>query len=144
MPPYGELLGKDQVNSLIDLIFREFIRIPRNDKKGDISAPTRPAEFFTGEKTEKEYRSLCSSCHGVAGTGKGPDYLKYLPRPRDLTNHPYFQSIPDDRIALEIAHGVPGTAMSSFSGKISAEGIWSLVKKVRALSGSTGEVGHSN
>ncbi len=144
MPPYGELLGKDQVNSLIDLIFREFIRVPRGEKRKDISTPARPAEFFPEEKTAQEYRSRCSSCHGVAGTGKGPDYLKYLPRPRDLTNHPYFQSIPDDRIAFEIAQGVPGTAMPSFNGKISAEGIWSLVKKVREFSGSKGEAGHSN
>lgn len=143
MPPYGELLGKDRVNSLIDLIFREFVRIPRPEKKTDLFAPPRPATLFTAEKTDKEYRRKCSSCHGIAGTGKGPDYLTYLPRPRDLTNHPYFQSISDERMAMGISHGVPGTAMPSFSGKIPPEGIWSLINKVRELSGTTREASHA-
>jgi len=138
MPPYGELLGAEKVNSLIDLIFREFIRIKRNDKRNDLSVPPRPSILLPKEEIEKEFRKYCSVCHGIAGTGKGPDYLKYLPRPRDLTNQPYFRSLPDDRIALAIAYGVPGAAMPSFIGKMTPESIWSLVEKIRELSNSHG------
>ena len=136
MPPYGELLGHEAVNSLVDLIFREFMRIKRDDKRGDLTAPPKPAVILSPEKTEKVYTKHCSSCHGVAGTGKGPEYLKYLPRPRDLTNRPYFRARSDEKIALTIFYGVSGTGMSPFSGKISGETVWSLVIKIRELSGS--------
>ena len=138
MPPYGELLGRESINSLIDLIFREFIRTRRDDKRTDLTVPPRPAVLLEKKKGEKVYAKYCSSCHGVAGTGKGPEYLKYLPRPRDLTNRPYFRALTDERIALEIAYGISGTAMAPFIEKISGEDIWSLVKKVRELSGTYG------
>jgi mono/diheme cytochrome c family protein/nitrite reductase/ring-hydroxylating ferredoxin subunit len=130
MPPYGELLGHEGVDSLIHLIFREFIRIKRNEKRSDLTVPPRPAEMLPRDNTEKDFRKHCSSCHGVAGNGKGPEYLKYLPRPRDLTNRPYFKSIRDDRITLAISDGVAGTGMGPFRDKISPESIWSLVNKI--------------
>jgi mono/diheme cytochrome c family protein len=144
MPPYGELLGDDAVNSLVDLLFREFIRTDRKDKSPVPTLPLRPASIATGEKVEKEFVKQCSSCHGVAGNGKGPDYLKYLPRPRDLTNRIYFLSLTDERIALSIFYGVPGSAMRPFASKISPESMWSFVNRIRDLSKSQRETGKSN
>ena len=144
MPPYGELLGRESINSLIDLIFRELIRTERKDKSSPITLPQIPAVLLTKKQVEKEYIKHCSSCHGIAGNGKGPEYLKYLPRPRDLTNRPYFVSLTDERIALSIFSGVPGTGMRPFETKISAESLWSLVNMIRELSKSHGETDRSN
>ncbi len=144
MPPYGELLGREAVNSLVDLIFREFIRIKREEKKTGFGVPPKPATLLSQNATEKEYRQMCAACHGIAGTGRGPDYLKNLPRPRDLTNQPYFKSLSDDRIAGAISFGVPGTGMPAFGEKISPEKVWSLVGKIREFSGRHGEDSHSN
>jgi len=144
MPPYGELLGGNAINSLVDLLFREFIRTDRIDKSPVPTLPQRPAGILTGEKVEKEFVKYCSSCHGVSGNGNGPDYLKYLPRPRDLTNRLYFQSLTDERIALSVFYGVPGTAMRPFASKISPESIWSFVNMIRELSKSHGETNKSN
>jgi len=144
MPPFGELLGHEGVDSLIHLIFHEFIRIKRSEKRSDLTLPTPPAEMLPRDKTEKDFGKYCSSCHGVAGNGKGPEYLKYLPRPRDLTNGPFFRSITDDRIARAISDGVPGTGMGPFRDKISPETIWSLVNRIRELSGSDGKTAESN
>jgi cytochrome c553 len=144
MPPYGELLGDDAVNSLVDLLFREFIRTDRKDKSPVPTLPQEPADILAEEKTEKEFRKYCSSCHGVTGNGKGPDHFKYLPRPRDLTNRLYFLSLTDERIALSISYGVPGTAMRPFASKISPESMWSFVNKIRDLSKSKGEAGKLN
>ncbi len=141
MPPFGELLGKERVNSLVDLLFQEFIRMPRTEKRSELTLPSRPAKILSREKTEKEFARNCSSCHGVGGNGKGPEYLKYLPRPRDLTNQPYFNSLTDDRIARAIFYGIPGTAMAPFLKKISAESAWSLVDSIRELSRSRREGG---
>ena len=132
------------VNSLVDLLFREFIRTDRKDKSPVPTLPQRPAGILTGEKAEKEFAKYCSSCHGVAGNGKGPEYLKYLPRPRDLTNRLYFLSLTDERIALSVFYGVPGTAMRPFASKISPESIWSFVNMIRELSKSHGETSKSN
>ncbi len=143
MPPYEELLGRESVNSLIDLIFRELIRMERNDKSPLITLPRIPAALLTGEQAEKDYIKHCSSCHGVAGNGKGPEYLKYLPRPRDLTNRPYFASLTDERIALSILSGVPGTGMHPFD-KISPQSLWSFVNRVRELSKTHGEIDKSD
>lgn len=144
MPPYGELLGQEGVNSLVDLVFKEFIRIKRDDKKTGFAPPPKPADLLSREAAEKEYQKKCASCHGIAGTGRGPDYLKYLPRPRDLTNRPYFESLTDDRIARSISHGVPGTGMSAFGQKISPGMVWSLAGKIREFSGRHGKGSHSN
>ncbi len=144
MPPYGDLLGDDAINSLVDLLFRELIRTDRKDKSPVPTLPQRPAALLTGQGVEKEFAKYCSSCHGVAGNGKGPEYLKYLPRPRDLTNRVYFQSLADERIALSILYGVPGTAMRPFASKISPESIWSFVNMIREFSKSYGETSKSN
>jgi mono/diheme cytochrome c family protein len=144
MPPYGDLLGGDAVNSLVDLLFREFIRTDRKDKSPVPTLPQKPVGILTREKVEKEFAKHCSSCHGVAGNGKGSEYLKYLPRPRDLTNRPYFLSLTDERIALSIFYGVPGTAMRPLASKISPEFIWSFVNMIRELSKSHGETSRSN
>jgi mono/diheme cytochrome c family protein len=126
------------------LVFREFIRIKRNEKRSDLTVPPRPPQMLPRDKIEKDFRRNCSSCHGVAGNGKGPEYLKYLPRPRDLTSRPYFNSIMDDRITLAISAGVAGTGMGPFRDKISPESIWSLVNKIRELSGTDGKPAESN
>jgi cytochrome c2 len=144
MPPYGVLLGQEAVNSLVDLIFKEFIRIKREEKKTGYEVPLKPANLLPKDTAEKEYRKHCASCHGIAGTGRGPDYLKHLPRPRDLTNRPYFETLTDDRIAGAIAYGVPGTGMPEFLEKISPETVWSLVGRIRQFSGRNGDGSHSN
>ncbi len=113
MPPYGELLGQETINSLVDLLFQVFIRTERMVKVMN-TPPPRPKTLPPSEDNLSTFRKKCSLCHGFQGKGKGPAYLKYLPRPRDLTNFPYFGSLTDERIAIAIAYGVPGTGMRPF------------------------------
>jgi mono/diheme cytochrome c family protein len=128
------LLGSEAIHSLIDLLFREFIKIKRNNKVEVQPVPPQTKIFLSREQREKTYKKFCSRCHGVAGNGRGSEYLKYLPRPRDLTNHPYFRKIDDGRIGQAIYSGVPGTGMGAFSARLSSEIIGSLVKKIRDFS----------
>lgn len=137
MPPYGELLGQESVNSLVDLLFKVFIRAERSEKV-PITPPPKPKTFPTTEENLSTFRKKCSLCHGPQGKGKGPDYLKYHPRPRDLTNVHYFGLLSDERIAIAIAYGVPGTGMRSFSNNFRPESIWGLVSLVRKFSSERG------
>jgi len=133
MPPYGQMFDRATIDSLIDLLFRGFIRSERKGKKIPVP-PARPVLLPKVEEMRSTFQKKCARCHGAYGTGKGPDYLKHLPRPRDLTNSPYFKGLTDERIAVTIASGVPGTAMRAFAGTIPDDTIWGLVGTVRLFS----------
>jgi cytochrome c2 len=137
MPPYGELFDRATVNSVIDLLFRAFIRANRADKKIP-GSPPKPAVLPKAEAMTSTFEKKCAQCHGVHGTGKGPEYLKYLPRPRDLTNRPYLNALTEEQIAAIIGSGVPGTGMAAFSHSIPPESVWGLVGIVRAFSQGLG------
>ena len=137
MPPYGQMFDRSTIDSLIDLLFRGFIRSERKDKKVPVP-PARPVQLPKIEAMRSTFKKKCARCHGAYGTGKGPDYLKYLPRPRDLTNSPYFNGLTDERIAVTIASGIPGTAMPAFAGTVTDKTIWGLVGAVRGFSHAKG------
>ncbi len=77
----------------------------------------------------------CTRCHGRSGTGTGPEAREHLPRPRNLTNTPYFAALPDRRILRAILDGVPGTAMPAWRDTLDAKEAWFLVATVRRLAG---------
>ena len=132
MPPYGRLLGRESRERLLDLLFDAFIGVPRQDKAERPPLPARPA----ARAEDTLFGKLCQNCHGVAGTGTGPEHLKYLPRPRNLTNRPYFAPQDDERIARSIADGIPGTAMPAFRNRLNSEELWAMAEKVRTFSES--------
>lgn len=131
MPPFGRLLDAQGRERLLDLLFSAFVGVPRHDKATLPPLPARPSTL-PEEMGEDLYAKRCSRCHGIAGTGTGPEHLRYLPRPRNLTNRPYFSTLADERIAQAIRDGIPGTAMPPFGDS----GLWALVQEVRALSGA--------
>lgn len=136
MPPYGRLLNRQNRDALLDLLFSAFIGTARNDKAELQSLPVRPAASRPAKDIDTLYSRHCLRCHGIAGTGTGPEYLQHRPRPRNLTNRPYFAAVDDDRIARSIADGVPGSAMPAFRQKLQNAEIWALVTKVRSFSES--------
>jgi mono/diheme cytochrome c family protein len=139
MPPYGRLLAAGEREWLLDVIFAAFIGIPRGEKADIPPPPTRPDAPLEKAQADTFYKDLCARCHGKTGTGKGPEFLRYLPRPRNLTNRPYFNGIPDARLAVTIRDGVPGTAMPAFGQRLSAGDLWGMVDKVRSFSGEFDE-----
>ncbi|NIQ96374.1 MAG: cytochrome c, partial [Desulfuromonadales bacterium] len=64
-----------------------------------------------------------------------PEALEHLPRPRNLTNSPYFAALTDERILRAILDGVPGTAMPAWRDTIGADDAWALVAQIRRLAG---------
>jgi mono/diheme cytochrome c family protein len=134
MPPYGRLLSQSTRNNLIDLLFEAFVGIDRSDK-APLSPLPAPGLFVVSHKrAARIFEKFCARCHGITGTGKGAEYLKYLPHPRNLTNQPYVSAISDERIARTIYDGSPGTAMPSFRERMSSDELWALVKRVRVMS----------
>jgi mono/diheme cytochrome c family protein len=134
MPPYGRLLDHESRERLLDLLFDAFIGVPRHDKAELAPLPALPMTALPPPMANTLFGKLCLRCHGVAGTGTGPEHLQHLPRPRNLTNRPYFAALSDERIARAIADGVPGTAMPAFRERLKSEELWALVGKVRTFS----------
>ena len=67
----------------------------------------------------------CSMCHGENGKG-----YSFIHSP-DFTDPKWQASIKDAQILDAIKHGVKGTAMPSWSGKLSEKEILALLKYVR-------------
>jgi mono/diheme cytochrome c family protein/cbb3-type cytochrome oxidase cytochrome c subunit len=135
MPPYGQLLSDSERNDLMDLVFSSFVGVNRMEKDALKPLATRPPVAASPDKGETLFQKHCLRCHGQAGTGTGPEYLKYLPKPRNLRNSLFFTGIENDRIARSVYDGVLGTAMPAFRDKIKPSDLWLIVEKVRQFSG---------
>jgi mono/diheme cytochrome c family protein len=134
MPPYGRLLSDSERNDLVDLTFSTFVGINRHQKDALSPLPQKPSQLPSPAQGERLFQKNCTRCHGKAGTGTGPEYLKYLPRPRNLRNSLFFASIGDDRIARSVYEGVPGTAMPTFRNRLKPDDLWMIVRIVRQFS----------
>ncbi len=134
MPPYEKVLPETARDDLLDLIFHAFVGIGRHEKVELAPLPAKP-ESLPPQRGDALFAENCIRCHGRTGTGKGPEALEYLPRPRNLTNTPYFASLDDGRILRTILDGVPGTAMPAWRDALSGDDGWTLVEKVRRLAG---------
>ncbi|GAB4258897.1 MAG: hypothetical protein Kow0092_06750 [Deferrisomatales bacterium] len=134
MPPYRGVLTDAQVDETLELIFRAFIETGRGDRAPLPPLPPKPASPAPQTDVDRAYKGRCQRCHGRAGNGKGPQYARYLPRPRNLTNRPYFESLDDERIARALFDGVPGSAMEGFRGVLPSDLVWGLVDAVRRFS----------
>ena len=70
-----------------------------------------------GGAGETMFLARCSGCHGRKADGKGPNSLDILPRPRNLRNSAFVQSVNDRRLFESVLYGVqerpcrPGSTM---------------------------------
>ena len=63
---------------------------------------------------EAKFVLRCAGCHGKKADGKGPNSLDILPRPRNLLNTAFVNSVADKRFFESIMKGVQGTAMPAW------------------------------
>lgn len=134
MPPYARVISKEETDALLDLIFSAFVGTSRQDKIEQAEVPPLPALEMDAPQGTRLFNRRCARCHGLSGTGRGPDHLSHLPRPRNLTNALYFADLDDKRIARTILDGIAGTAMPAFRDALDARELWALVVSVRNLS----------
>ncbi len=116
MPAWGNVLKPDQMQSLLDHIQKTFTRDPRRPVK-DRKLPESNPVVMSAESVdrgEKMFVQRCSGCHGRKADGKGPNSLDILPRPRNLQNTAFVDSINDKRLFESVLYGIQGTAMPSW------------------------------
>jgi len=81
------------------------------------------------------YQSNCAGCHGVTADGQGePHAAPPLNAPNVLAQKT------DEDLFAAVAHGVPGSSMPAFAGRLSDAEMWAAVSYLRSLSlgGATG------
>jgi mono/diheme cytochrome c family protein len=136
MPVWGNVLKDDQVNGVLQYVLTTFTKEPRHEIK-PVQVPetnpvaSSPESIGRGEKT---FLQRCSGCHGRKADGKGPNSLDILPRPRNLRNSWFVNSVADQRLFQSILYGVQGTAMPSWIDYgLQTDDVGDLVNFIRSM-----------
>jgi mono/diheme cytochrome c family protein len=101
---------------------------------------TLGAERADPLRGQQLYQHYCAACHGIAGTGSGPNapYLEQLGRaPRDHTDVRYMHRLSDAELYRAISEGKRRDGEPPFMPwwgyTLTEQDIWSLVAFIRSL-----------
>jgi mono/diheme cytochrome c family protein len=142
MPPFKELLSKQQVEALFQFVRTHFLKSQRfkpvKPRKINGTNPY-PGDLASVERGGQEFQKRCYGCHGRLANGNGPNSLDLQTvdglntRPRDLTDTPFFRVLQDKRLFESITYGIVGTAMPPFD-YLPENTRWDLINFVRSVS----------
>jgi mono/diheme cytochrome c family protein len=82
------------------------------------------------------FAANCQVCHGSASEGPPPD-SGFNPPPRDFRSAAFHAARSDGELFYVIRHGVDGTAMLPWEGRLTDREIWMLVTYIRTRAGTT-------
>ncbi|MBI4892435.1 MAG: c-type cytochrome [Acidobacteria bacterium] len=136
MPAWGQVLKEEQVQGVLQYVFATFTKEPRRELK-PLKAPDQNPVASSADSVgrgEKTFVQRCSGCHGRKADGKGPNSLDILPRPRNLRNSYFVNSVTDRRLFESILYGVQGTAMPPWIDYgLSQQDVGDLVNFIRSF-----------
>lgn len=79
------------------------------------------------------YQSYCIGCHGPNQDGNGVGAATLNPKPRNLRDAPFMQSMSYQRINTSLHKGVPGTAMPRWENLLTQDEISEVIAYVFSL-----------
>jgi mono/diheme cytochrome c family protein len=136
MPVWGKVLADEQVNGVLQYVLTTFTKEPRKEMKLP-RVPERNPVASTGAsiaRGEATFLKRCTGCHGRKEDGKGPNSVDILPRPRNLRNSAFIDSVDDQRLFRSILYGVQGTAMPAWIDYGFTQGtVGDLVNFIRSI-----------
>lgn len=136
MPAWGKVLDDSQVSGLLDYVQTTFVKQARPEVKPRKAPDTNPVAFTadSAARGETTFVLRCAGCHGRKADGKGPNSLDILPRPRNLRNAAFVNSVSDRRLFEAILYGVQGSAMPSWIDYgLSNNDVGDLVNFIRSI-----------
>lgn len=136
MPPWERVLSEQQRKDVLAYVFQNFVKEPRRPLKERKVPEQNPVSFSTESVAagEQIFLQRCTGCHGRKADGKGPNSLDISPRPRNLRNSAFINSVTDRRLFTSITYGVEGTAMPSWVDYgLSQNDVGNLINFVRSL-----------
>ena len=83
------------------------------------------------------YQENCNGCHGPNQDGNGVTAASLIPKPRNLRDAPFMQSMSYQRITTSVHKGVPGTAMPRWENVLSENEIKDVIAYALSLSKPT-------
>ncbi|MEE8449896.1 MAG: cytochrome c [Thermodesulfobacteriota bacterium] len=99
-----------------------------------LSAPDLRGSVAAGRDLFKTY---CVVCHGTSGTGDGPAAVNLNPKPQDLTNTEFQNSMNHEKLFASISSGPHKSAYMPIWGvTLNQQEIWDLVEHIKNLSSS--------
>jgi mono/diheme cytochrome c family protein len=136
MPPWERVLTDEQRRAVLTYVFQTFVKEPRPELKAHRVPETNPiaANADSIHRGENIFLQRCTGCHGRKGDGKGPNSLDISPRPRNLRNSFFVNSVSDRRLFDSILYGVQGTAMPSWIDYgITQNDVGDLINFIRSM-----------
>jgi sulfur oxidation c-type cytochrome SoxX len=113
MPPWARAMKDEQVEGVLTYVLETFTKEPARELKTRKLPELNPvaASKESAAHGEQIFLQRCTGCHGRKADGKGPNSLDILPRPRNLRNAFFVETVADRRLFESILYGVQGTAM---------------------------------
>lgn len=113
MPAWGRILNDEQIRGVLDHIQKNYVKEPRRPLKARQVPDANPVQASAEsiQHGEQIFMQRCTGCHGKKADGKGPNSLEIQPRPRNLRNVGFMNSVGDRRLFESILYGVQGSAM---------------------------------
>ena len=140
MPPWERVLTDEQRRAVLTYVFQTFVK----EARGEIKAHKVPEQNLVALSADSTHRGeqiflqRCTGCHGRKADGKGPNSLDISPRPRDLRNSFFVNSVPDRRLFDSILYGVQGTAMPSWIDYgLTQNDVGDLINFIRSMNSPT-------
>jgi mono/diheme cytochrome c family protein len=136
MPPWERVLTDEQRRAVLTYVFQTFVKEPRPELKAHRVPDTDPvvANADSIHRGENIFLQRCTGCHGRKADGKGPNSLDISPRPRNLRNSFFVNSVSDRRLFDSILYGVQGTAMPSWIDYgITQNDVGDLINFIRSM-----------
>ena len=91
----------------------------------------RPSVAADASRGRQIYARVCSVCHGDRGAGSMWASANLRPAPRDFSSPQARTELTRERMLAAVAAGRPGTAMSGYATKMSAEDMAAVVDYIR-------------
>jgi sulfur oxidation c-type cytochrome SoxX len=136
MPAWSKVISEQQIEGVLEYLLATFTKEPRREMKPRKVPATNPVAMSAESATrgEKIFIERCSGCHGRKADGKGPNSLDILPRPRNLRNAWFVNSVDDRRLFDAILYGVQGTAMPPWIDYgLSQSDVGDLINFIRSI-----------
>ena len=136
MPAWGRALQEDQSAAVLAYVFKAFVKEPARPLKPHRVPEKNPVAMSPTSVTagNQIFLERCSGCHGRKADGKGPNSLDISPRPRNLRNSFFVNSVADQRLFDSILYGVQGTAMPAWIDYgLSQTDVGNLINFIRSM-----------
>jgi len=139
MPPWRKSLTDAQIQGVLDYVWAAYVKEKPRQIKARKLPEANPVAMSTDSvhRGESIFLQRCTGCHGRKADGHGPNSIDITPRPRNLTNTAFVQSVSDRRLFESIEYGVDGTAMPSWIDYgLSQNDVGDIVNFIRSLNKS--------